>query len=610
MTTLSSLIEQLSDERQRFAITAYPRCVMVAGPGSGKTYRLVLKTAYLLGQEVKSPYSIACITYLNDAVREIQDRLSLMGFDDDERLFVGTVHKFCIQAIIIPFKDTFLPDWPDEIQIAGDETQRELVAIILNENGIVLSADKNRRKRELSNYINKINDTRVEMLFSKTGMSNNSIIFEYSKSYVQLLRDNGLVDFLDIAIEAYRLVRTQGKVRSYITSRFPWLVIDEYQDLGRIFNALITTLIYETDLQFFIVGDANQSIMGFQGASPNYLVELQAEAEKDETAFELITIPITRRCLPHIVDVANQLLPENVQRISTIQPRNPLKRVEVMYCPDGFEAQVTETVKIINRLHEGENAFLGNIAVLFRNSYSIPQFGEALEDAQLSYSGNKDGRYARTPLTRWLEDIARWQVFNGETNRPKFQNIHRSYRRFVSESGVFSIKEKTELEIQTEFLNSLWNYRDPTQLVSTWLTSLVQNLQLDRIVEGIGRTSPYDSDAFWELSEKTINGDLVNMTIHDLALCGRSADSLFVSTLHSSKGLEFDAVIIPELEEGRLPDYRAKSPEQIAEERRLLFVGITRARNDVFLLHSGYYSTPWRVFRNGSSRFLREMGLL
>lgn len=605
--SLSIMLNQLSDPKQKLAITQYERCVVVAGPGSGKTHRLVMKTAYLLGHEIKEPQTIACITYLNDAVREIEDRLSGMGFEEDNRVLIATVHKFCIQAIILPFKNLLLPNYPDEIRIASSEKQLDIVEEILQEYNIPVPSDPRKRYQKLNRTLQEINDERLDQLFERTRNNTEETL---SEKYIQKLRENKLVDFKDIEFDACSLVRNNEIVRKYIVSRFPWLVIDEYQDLGQVFNVLVKTLITKTQIKFFIVGDTNQSILGFQGAKPAYLNKLRSVAERDDTAIEFVPISITRRCLPHIVELANRLLPKDTNEIGTIHSKEERREVSVKYCPSGFQSQIVEITKIIRSLNITQGISFGEIAVLCRDRYSISEIAQEFDRVDIQYSGNKDGRYNRTPLTRWLEDLAQWQVADGITKQSKFYKLYKDYRKFARESGMFIFKQLNELEIQTQFFGTIWKSRDSKQLVSKWLKYLTTNLSLDIIVKGIQKIAPYDSEAFWEFSEAVIDDDsLSHMTLGDLALCGRSEKSVFLSTLHSSKGLEFEAVLIPGLEEGRIPDYRAKTEEDIAEERRLLYVGITRAKSEITLLYSGY--TTWRTkkFNNGNSRFLKELGL-
>lgn len=123
MRTLSQQIDDLESEEQRRVVREYSRCVVLARPGSGKTYTIVLKIAYLLGHVISVPQKVARITYMNDAVSEISERLEKLGIEDEPRLLVGTLHKFCFSAILQPFKNVFLQDLPSPLVIADEEVQ-------------------------------------------------------------------------------------------------------------------------------------------------------------------------------------------------------------------------------------------------------------------------------------------------------------------------------------------------------------------------------------------------------------------------------------------------------------------------------------------------------
>jgi len=573
---INRIIEQLPAQNQKDSIRNYDRCVVLAGPGSGKTYRLVLKCAYLLGQEVHEPQAVMCITYMNDAVLEIQERLENYGFIDDQRIFIETVHKFCITAIILPFKDMFLSHWPYEFRLANENQRIEAIIEAYNR-----ALGSSISEKEAKTKFSLIRAFREQKFLDQANILQNKFALVVEE-YIAALRLRGLVDFDDVAIESCSLVINKPEVRRYLVSRFPWLIIDEYQDLGQIFNKLILSLIEETNINFFIVGDSNQSILGFQGAVPQYLINL-ANSNKGH----LIKLPISWRCMPNVIDTANLLLPENADPIKAMRPGSEKSRVNINYCPNGFTSQLDNIVREIVSLQSDEIP-LGEIAVLCRTRNTVQSIADVFEDQKIPYSGNADGRYQRTPLTRWIENLAKWTIHGWQTGQPKYQSIYRQYKKLQSYLTADLNRGKTELQKESLFVNALKNSGVPETLASEWLTNITRQLTLDRIAEAASLTEPYIAESFFELAEMLSEGKLKNMTVRGLALCGRSANSVFLSTLHSSKGLEFDAVIIPELEKGRLPDFRAKTMDALEEERRLLFVGITRAKQSVLLLYSGY----------------------
>jgi len=592
---LHERINELDEERQN-AVRLSNRTVVVARPGSGKTYTLVLKVAYLLGQVLQAPETVACVTFMNDAVAEIEDRLGDYGFENDPRLFVGTVHKFCYSAILLPFHEVFLKDLP--LTIADEDLQQELLRLSAEICGFPLQS------WEIKEMLLGIQRARSEPLLSNRPISVD--LAELSDTYVELLRERQLIDFADISIESCKLVINYPIVRDYIKARYPWLIIDEYQDLGAVFNQIVKVLINETDINFFVVGDPNQSIMGFTGAAPSYLREML-----DREDVLAVRLKVTRRCMPQIASMANELAPED-EAMDSWSTDADHRGVQAIYCPEGNSEQIDAIMSIIQQEHKRGTPY-GQIAVLCSNRYSIfSDLTTQLSMFGISYASGKDNRYERTPLTRWLENLAKWSVGGWEKNAPSFNRLWYQYRRFLRENNLN--KTKSDLSLLERFFHVLWNHRSPEMLVHDWLSELASPDELDlyRLVEKMNEGERYLARSFGEL-EKAVGPrhQLESMTIADLALCGRSAESIYLGTLHSSKGLEFDVVVIPELEQGRLPLWRIiGNEEEIAEARRLLYVGITRARRDVHLLYSGFYTTGSRAYERGPSQFLKELELL
>lgn len=588
-------ISELDQERQN-AVRKSKRTVVVARPGSGKTYTLVLKIAYLLGQTLQAPEAVACVTFMNDAVSEIEERLGEYGFESDPRLFVGTVHKFCYSAILLPFHEVFLKDLP--LAIADESLQQELLSLSAEICEFPL------QNWEINEKLLEIQRARVEPLISNRPIKVE--VAQLADTYVELLRERQLIDFTDISIESCKLVINYPIVRAHIRARFPWLIIDEYQDLGAVFNQIVKVLINETDINFFVVGDPNQSIMGFTGAAPAYLREMLKR--EDVLA---INLKVTRRCMPQIARIANKLAPED-EAMDPLSTDIEHRGVQTRYCPEGNSEQLETILSIIQQEREHGTPY-GQIAVLCSNRYGIfDDLTSQLSDHKITYSSGKDNRYERTPLTRWLENLARWSLQGWGNNEPRFNRLWHQYRRFLYENNSYNTKN--ELALLERFFHFLWSNRSSEMLVRDWLNELgaPEGLGLYSLVEKMNDGERYLAHSFKDLESKVApKHPLEQMTIADLALSGRSAESIYLSTLHSSKGLEFEVVLIPELEQGRLPLRRIISnEEQIAEARRLLYVGITRARRDVYLLYSGFYQTVSRVYELGPSQFLEELELL
>ena len=590
--SLHEQIERLNP-RQREAFGYEGHCVVLAGPGSGKTNLVVLKVAYLLSEKIHRPQGLACITFNNEAVREFSKRLRYIGMADDRRLFMGTVHSFCLACVIAPFGHLFRSDLPLPLRVATTMQREKCLQTALDDIGISDVAinwqvpfDRYRREHPYRHLANWKEDLNMASLIER---------------YEAELHKQGSLDFDDMVLIALDLIRRSPLVRRALASRFPYLVVDEYQDLGYPLHQIVLTLIDQTPIQLFAVGDPDQSIYGFQGADPRYLRELAQRKEVHE-----VQLQMNYRCTQRIINGSQiALAPETPRdyRSSREGERGELVFVE---CPEGLKQQIeTISAKIIpDLLHKGLK--LGDVAVLYIDKRDMDVFGRVLDASGIKYAGERDARYRRTPLTRWLEDVAAWCVQDGTAEAPSFGELVSFWQRICWEAG--QAREESKLAATRTLFEALRGLRDPTKNLLDWLHQFAAAIGLERVLSNCV-TQPEEIIVWNELLVNCEAGrPLDTFSLADFAACKGRPDTLTLTTLHSSKGLEYDVTIIPGLEEGRLPSYAARSDDAIREARRLLYVGMTRARDIVYLLYSGLYiSARGVVFRQGPSRFILEL---
>ncbi|TKH03742.1 ATP-dependent helicase, partial [Peribacillus simplex] len=260
-------LEQLqNDSDQLAAFSSNINTVVKAGPGSGKTTVLTLKIFKLLNEKIEPPRGLACITYSNEAAKEFTNRLSKMGYQKRNNVSLGTVHSFCISQIIMPFAHLFKDEFPLPIDIITESEKYKLFFKILEELGI----DKwdvrfEQMESERSHSISGTSEVKIE----KNHLAA-SVAIEYEKR----LRELGKTDFIEIVKYSNLLVNREEYVRKCLEAKFPWVLIDEYQDFGKPLHELILSLLNRTTIKIFAVGDPDQSIYGFNGAHPSYFLEL------------------------------------------------------------------------------------------------------------------------------------------------------------------------------------------------------------------------------------------------------------------------------------------------------------------------------------------------
>ena len=254
-----------ADELQLKAYNSEGNTVVLAGPGSGKTTVLTMKVIRLLSESIHPPRGLACLTYSREAAREFQERLKLMGLKKRKNVFLGTVHSFCLKEILIPFSRLY-PKYgiPNPIKIISTSEKNKLFKEIKDSLGFeylkIEEMDKE-RTRDITGY-------------SKINIPSYDVALKTAIAFEDRLLQEGYIDYISMVKNATILIQNEEYVRRSLEAKFPWLVIDEYQDLGKPLHEMVLGLLSNTKIKLFAVGDPDQSIYDFQGASPEYLIEL------------------------------------------------------------------------------------------------------------------------------------------------------------------------------------------------------------------------------------------------------------------------------------------------------------------------------------------------
>ena len=243
-----------SNSEQFDAAREHGHCVVLAGPGSGKTKTLTAAMARVLVEDVVDPRGIACITYNNECALELESRLARLGIQSNERVFIGTVHSFALAQVIGPYARCIPGFLPADFRIATADECKEAIelayAAVFNDqfdphSRWSFAAEKRRRDvdRSLAGW-----------------RGQNEELADFIEAYEARLRKRGLVDFDDMPLLAYRLVKDHGWIRDALRSRFPVLFVDEYQDLGHALHELVLLLCFEGGMRLFAVGDYGAAI--------------------------------------------------------------------------------------------------------------------------------------------------------------------------------------------------------------------------------------------------------------------------------------------------------------------------------------------------------------
>jgi len=344
------------NKRQWAAYESTGNCIVLAGPGSGKTKVLTTKLARMLEEDVSAPRGIVCMTYSSECARELTKRLARLGVRSHRNLFVGTVHSFCLQAIVLPYAHLAGMHVPTPLTVATSAVKDKAFADALEQ---VISSDENPAywRTRCEAYRRTVLDRKSPAWRGKDGDASRVI-----ERYEQLLHDGGSIDFDDMMLLGLRLVEGFSWVRKAIRARYPIVVIDEYQDLGVPLHRLVLSLCFhkdESNSRLFAVGDPDQSIYGFAGAQPELLRKL---SEHDDV--EPVRLQLNYRSRSEIVRGGEAALGEKRDYKSASGDGGI---IEFHKCPSGLAEQAETVCKqlIPSVLESGAARSLGEIAVLY-----------------------------------------------------------------------------------------------------------------------------------------------------------------------------------------------------------------------------------------------------
>lgn len=576
------------NERQWAAYESRGHCVVLAGPGSGKTKVLTTKLARMLAEDVRAPRGIACITYNNQCVKELKKRLGKLGIEEGSRAYIGTVHSFCLREVVIPYAKLAGFDMPDPLKVAPSSEQNRLFSaavetVLGNENPQYVRTPFDEFRRTVLDRTSKdwIHNERYPPLITK---------------YEQLLKEAGKIDFDWMALAGLALIKAHTWIRKALKAKYPGLVVDEYQDLGIPLHQIVKHLCFDGGMRLFAVGDPDQSIYGFTGARPALLNEL-ANRENVES----IRLRLNYRCGKTIIVASTTALAETRDFESAEDHEGVVQRY---LCPKGFDEQVTLAVETIipEALSRSKGRRLGDIGILYLNQYDGGTIAQAVETAGIDYVRFDQGNpYQRTPVISWLEECASWCAGGWKTGEPKLSTLLQGWLRFNPSLS----KESETIQCRRDLVRFLFANRSTGMRLLDWLDGFVNQGLYARIKND--STMADEAEALKFLHEASKNGNpLTKYTVANFGGQGGSPDRLNLTTIHSAKGLEYDVVIMLGLEQGRIPYYNV-SAQQEKEARRLFYVAMTRARHEVHFLWSGWYTYKGNRYSNGRSKFVDEV---
>lgn len=596
-------------------------CLVIAGAGSGKTKVLTTRIAYLIEQGV-SDYNILAITFTNKAAKEMRERLNLLV--PDNHVFVGTFHSFGLKIIR---ENIELLGLDKNFTIIDSDDVLSLIKRIMK--------DLNIDSKEISPYYvrTKISFIKNEILSESEldkyfNTTIDKLVVKIYKEYVSILKRNNSVDFDDLLLLPVKLFKSNKDVLDKYQEHYKYILIDEYQDTNEV-QYKMSRLIGDKYKNIFVVGDANQSIYAFRGANFRNILNF----EKDYKDASVIALEQNYRSTKNILDAANSVIKNNKERKDMELFSELGDGVKVKYLRSYDEKhEITLIVDEIKRLIS-EGYKYSDIAIFYRTNAQSRNIEEVILKNNFPYKVfGSFYFYSRKEIKDLLcylrlvnnphDDISLRRVINVPKRKIGAKSVEDLASKAKAENksmfeAILSGKElefkNLILELQNDILNlSLTEFID----VVLEKSGLRQELESEKTLESelrIENLMEFKSiTASFEARTGSVNlGDFLDeiSLIADISEHQESDDAITLMTLHSAKGLEFPIVFITGMEEGIFPHQNAFSEgdEGIEEERRLCYVGFTRAKERLYLTNAKKRMLYGKTSSNVPSRFISEI---
>jgi DNA helicase-2/ATP-dependent DNA helicase PcrA len=576
---------------QKDAVCCEDDLMLTACPGSGKTRVIISKLSRVIDEIRDTPRTVACITYTNAAVQEIESRLRHhLQPGDDAYYDICTIHAFCLNHIFRPFCH-LIKGYKDGFKVLTPESaefERHVTAICAQHGRYNLTF------KDFEDFTLLRMD--LEGRPVGIGIERGALTPEVATAYWKRIREAGFVDFANIIYYSLLLLRRRPEILSYASAKFAWILVDEFQDTTDLQVEILALIAGKGRTHFLLVGDPRQSIFRFAGARP----DLAEQFAKRITARTDKQLSGNFRSSAPVIAHANMLYPRTPPMTAVGPARKYAEKPVWQHGASAFTIITDHFLPAIEALEIP----MGEAAILAPTWYSLFPLGRRLREYGVSIVGPGARPYRRNrqfaPLAEQVcgylmeprpDAIAGIErtLFNtllDITGRPHFDIF--SYRGRVI---VFRLLDHARRLHQIHMGGIAW-----LQAAAAAFSQVL--IEEEYLTSG-------DKDVFAmsveEMKADMRNNkvDLANLTIDDLGIYASPDAALKLATLHNAKGREYMAVAMIDLHEGRIPFYQARSAEDIEEAKRLFYVGVTRAKR--FLL----YVTDASDSRNGPTRFLR-----
>tara|TARA_Y100000766_G_scaffold56407_1_gene45845 strand:- start:2374 stop:4545 length:2172 start_codon:yes stop_codon:yes gene_type:complete len=635
---VSEIFETLN-EPQRKAVTSEAQSLLVlAGAGSGKTRVIAHRVAWLIKAQNVNPHSILTVTFTNKASREMRGRIEDIVQEEMGNFWCGTFHGISHRLLRTHWEEAGLRK---EFSILDSEDQHRVIKRVVKSMGL---DDTKWPPRQIQWFINKQKD---ECLRSKdvevTDDYFTEKMVEIYKVYEELCERESLVDFGELLLRVYVLLKTNGQVLRHYQRRFSHILVDEFQDTNEVQYQFLKMLA-ASGSNFIAVGDDDQSIYGWRGAKSENINRFT----NDYKNTEIIRLEQNYRSTSVILNAANEVIKNNQGRLGkelwTDQKEGEPISVYSAYNEDDEARFVVGSIQ--NWVAQGRN--LDEVAILYRSNAQSRVLEEAILRESLPYKIYGGLRfYERAEIKNAMSYL---KLVYGREDDAAFERVINIPPRGIGVKTIEIIRSKA-MEGKTSlwkacqelldndgftsraaqaiegFMNSFDTLESDTKDLQLWeivditieRSGLIEyhkkeagekgRTRVENLSELVGAAKDFEPDSFDELDESSLKMFIDHAAL-DAGETQASEHELAIQlmTLHSAKGLEFPLVFITGFEEGLFPHKLSiEDPNQLQEERRLCYVGMTRSMEKLFVTHAEMRNLYGSESFNPASRFLREI---
>ena len=632
---MDDILKGLNDKQYEAVVNTEGPCLVIAGAGSGKTKVLTHKIAYLMKEKNILPWNILAITFTNKAAKEMKERIELLVGDAAKDMWIGTFHSICVR-ILRKFIDRI--GFDSSFIIFDTSDQKTMVKQILKDLQLDEKLFSDRAvMSEISNAKNEMLEPDQYAVKAHGDFRKEKIAQVYER-YQNRLKENNAIDFDDIINFTIKILMENVDVLEYYSNKFQYVLVDEYQDTNKSQFTLVTMLASKHG-NITAVGDNDQGIYSFRGADISNILNF----ERDFPGTKIIKLEQNYRCTGNILKVANAVIKNNeVKYDKKLWTENDVGNLPKIFSADNEYDEGRYIAEQIEHLIREEKYKYSDFAVLYRMNTQSRAIEEILRREDIPYKivgGLKF--YERKEIKdiisylRLVQNPSDNLSLNRIINEPKrgigktsLDNVAQ-----IAEQNNISmyevIKNADQYGLNRVYLNSR-EFVDCMEKIMAEKDELTISELIKKLLKDTGYTKALENENTVEAENRIANlEEFLNVAVEfeeesadnglsdflegitlssDLDNVEETDESVTLMTLHSAKGLEFPVVFLVGMEEGIFPGYKSIGEQkELEEERRLCYVGVTRAKENLYLTNSKQRTTFGSTTHNPPSRFLQEI---